>query len=471
MHPAMKRFEVQVLRRAGHSYPEIEEITGVPERSARRIVAEPSVESVTEDSGNALRMGRPSKVERFRNDVEAWFGEDPELPTRELLRRARERGYRGGKSAFYELVRQLRPPRSSFVSRFEGLPGEFTQHDFGEVWVTYTDGTRDKLVFFVSRLKYSRLVRVSLVDDQRAETLVRATCEHFAWFGGIPLLAVFDRPKTVALTWKKDGTITEYNPTFEHAMFEMGVAVEVCWPRSPQQKGSVEQGVKYVKNSFFKVRQFADRADLVAQLESWHVEVNDQLPSRATGEIPRDRMKVEALRLRPLKVQPEELAVRTSIHVGPTAMVAFEGNQYSMSPGAIGFSGTAYAYPQSVRLVAGRYEATHPRHDRNAGQRSTLPEHRSERLAQVSGTRGKNYLRRQDILELGDIALIVVNEMVFRRPHRWHDDIERLHELLQVHGPGPLRLAMHMAHAASQYTATAIARHLVDAPAQTELPV
>ena len=119
----MKRYEVQVLRRAGHSYPEIESLTGVPERSARRIVAEPPAESISANSGKSRGIGRPSKAERFRGDVEGWFEEDPELPTRELLRRAKERGYRGGKSAFYELVRKVRPPRSSFVSRFEGACG------------------------------------------------------------------------------------------------------------------------------------------------------------------------------------------------------------------------------------------------------------------------------------------------------------------------------------------------------------
>ncbi len=71
-------------------------------------------------------------AEPFRKHVEEWFDEDPELPTRELLRRAKERGYRGRKSAFYELVRRVRPPKPSFVSRFEGLPGELTQHDFGD---------------------------------------------------------------------------------------------------------------------------------------------------------------------------------------------------------------------------------------------------------------------------------------------------------------------------------------------------
>lgn len=469
MHDPMKRHEVQVLRRAGHSYAEIGELAGIPERTARRIVAEPAVESLDSDSGKDARRGRPPVADGFRKVVEGWLEGDPGLPTRELLRRAKEKGYDGGKSAFYALVRAARPPKSSLVTRFEGLPGEFSQHDFGEVWVTYTDGTRERLQFFASRLKFSRLCRVSLVEDQTAESLARAACEHFEFFGGIPLLAVFDRPKTVALKWKKDGTITEYNRVFAHAMFEMGVGVEVCWPYSPEQKGAVEQVVKYVKNSFFKVRQSADRDDLVAQLEAWHVEVNDELPNRATGEVPRARMKAESLRLRPLKVLPGDLAIRMSVRVGPTAMVAFEGNHYSMSPSAIGFNGTAFVYSNRIRFVAGQHTAEHPRKPAGTGARSTLPEHRSQRLAAVSGKRGKSYLRRQDILELGDIALTIVNELVFSKPDRWHREIAELHDLLQQHGPGPLRLAMHMAQAAGEYSADAVAKHLVG-PVQGGLP-
>lgn len=42
----MKRNSVQVLPRAGHSFAEIEALTETLERTARRIVAEPEVESV-----------------------------------------------------------------------------------------------------------------------------------------------------------------------------------------------------------------------------------------------------------------------------------------------------------------------------------------------------------------------------------------------------------------------------------------
>ena len=168
--------------------------------------------------------------------------EKPELLSVEVLRRARLKGYEGAKSALYGLVRLVRPVPVRPLVRFEGLPGEFTQHDFGEVDVRFLDGTRKRVHFFASRLKYSRWVEVSLVEDERVENLVRSMVSHFESMGGIPLLAVFDRPKTVALKWRHSGDVTDWNPTFAAVAFELGLGIELCWPHSPEQKGSVESG-------------------------------------------------------------------------------------------------------------------------------------------------------------------------------------------------------------------------------------
>jgi hypothetical protein len=55
-------------------------------------------------------VGRPSTVAPFAPQIEAWLRETPALSGAEVLRRAREVGYQGGKSALYELVRRLRIP-------------------------------------------------------------------------------------------------------------------------------------------------------------------------------------------------------------------------------------------------------------------------------------------------------------------------------------------------------------------------
>jgi hypothetical protein len=215
----------------------------------------------------------------------------------------------------------------------------------------------------------------------------------------------------------------------------------LCWPYRPQQKGSVENLVGFVKSSFFKVRRFHDEQDLRQQLRDWHREVNEERPSRATGVIPALRLAEERARLRPLKVQPEELALRIPVYVGPTGTVLHDGHAYSMPPEAISMPATLYLYAERVRIVAGRHEAVHPRKF-TAGEGSSLAEHRAALVAAVSGKRGKRYLKRQQLLELGDPAIRYLTEIVHRRPRHWYEDVDRLHAILQNYGPQVLRQAM-----------------------------
>ena len=61
--------------------------------------------------------------------------------------------------------------------------------------------------------------------------------------------------------------------------------------------------------------------DLEQQRRDWEREVYEERPRRATGIIPRVRLAEEAPRLRALKVQPGELALRIPVYVGPTGTV------------------------------------------------------------------------------------------------------------------------------------------------------
>lgn len=462
VHDMLKRHAIQVLLDAGHSQEEIAKQLRVGVRTVRRILNEEPVTDV-DDAGarKRRRIGRPSKVESYRELVTTLLGEEPGLKSLEILRRCRAQGYDGGKSALYELVAELRGPVLQFHMRFEGLPGEFSQHDFGEVVVHYVDGAHERLHFFASRLKWSRWSWVTIVPNQRAETLIRVLLEHFEHMGGVPLCAVFDRPKTVALRWSKDGKVSEWNPIFACAAMEIGFTAEVCWPHQPQQKGSVENLVGWVKGSFFKQRQFHDRADLLQQLEAWHVEVNDQRPSRATGAIPAERLREERPRLRAPKVASEDLALRLPIQVGPTAHVTHDGHLYSMPPEAAGVPGTLYLYRDRVRIVAGRHQAHHARQF-EAGARSTLPEHRAQQLASVAGRRGKRYLMRQHLLETGPAAERFLTELVHLRGPTWVQEVDRLHDLLERYGADAMHRALRAAVDVSRYDAAYVARCLAD---------
>ena len=184
MPSMLKRHEVEILLKAGHGKAEVARLTGVSLCSVKRIAQEGPVVHVDDAAERAQRqVGRPSTVANFRK------------PILEILRRVREAGYEGGKTALYALVASLRPKSAKPLVRFEGLPGDFSQHDFGEIEVEFVSGTRRCIHFFASRLKYSRLMRVSLVPDEAVESLVRTLAEHLASWGGRPLLCVFDRPR------------------------------------------------------------------------------------------------------------------------------------------------------------------------------------------------------------------------------------------------------------------------------------
>ena len=437
---AMARHSVQVLRAAGKTLKETAVAAGVSQRSVQRIELERPLETVADLlQARARSVGRPSVAEPFRERVAAVLAAEPALPTMEILHRLRGQGYAGGKSALYELVCELRPRLSTPLVRFEGVAGEFSQHDFGQVEVRYLDGTHERIHFFVSRLKYSRWVDVRVVEDEGVESLVRSLLAGFESFGGVPLVAVFDNPKTVTLG--REGGRIQWNDTFGQTALDYRFAPELCTPRRGQEKGSAENLVGFVKNGFFKVRRFHDRADLLAQLIAWLLEVNTVRPCRATGVAPAERMVAERERLRPLAIPAAEYALRFSVFVGPTGLVPFQGYRYSMPPEAIGIPGTLWLYRERVRIVAARYASEHDRVP-ECGRDSIHPEHRTARLAKVAGARGRLYLQRQELLDLGPVAEVFLTEIVHRHRFTWKAEVEQLHGALLAHGPAALHRSL-----------------------------
>jgi hypothetical protein len=175
--------------------------------------------------------------------------------------------------------------------------------------------------------------------------------------------------------------------------------------------------------------------------------------------IPAERRREELPRLRPLKVEPEALALKVPIFVGPTGKVLHDTHTYSMPAEAIGIAGTLYLYRDRVRIVAGRHAAEHERLFVR-GANSTLPAHRAEFVKAVSGKRAKRYLKREQLLELGDAAYRYLTEIVHRRPRTWIAEVDALHDLLQQHGEAPLRRAFEHALADEIYGTEYVAHYL-----------
>jgi hypothetical protein len=57
---------------------------------------------------DARNFRRPSVVAQYADQIAQWLREEPAVSAVEILERVRRAGYRGGKSALYELVRRVK---------------------------------------------------------------------------------------------------------------------------------------------------------------------------------------------------------------------------------------------------------------------------------------------------------------------------------------------------------------------------
>lgn len=98
MIDTLKRHEIQVFRRAGHSQDEVARLAGVSRRSVQRVDTEAAVTHIDLRRERETRgVGRPAKAEQFRALVAEILAGEPSLLSVEILRRAKLQGYAGGR--------------------------------------------------------------------------------------------------------------------------------------------------------------------------------------------------------------------------------------------------------------------------------------------------------------------------------------------------------------------------------------
>ncbi len=427
------RHAAKALLEAGKTVGEVAHHFGVSRRTIQRIRKEPPVEDADDQEARRRKaVGRPPVGSEVRSRLVELLLEDPEAPPQEVLGQLRDESKEIGESTFYRLLAQERSKLPvELMVRFEGVAGEFAQFDFGQTEVRLPDRVRRRVHFAAYRLKYSRWTHVVVVPNEQVEALVRALLDAFERSEGVPLRVVFDRPKTVVIREEQGRPV--WNPTLAQVAIDYGFSIELCRPRSPEQKGSVENLVGFVKRRFFRARRFQDlEDDLPRQLQEWLVDVNDVRPSRATGVPPLARLEAEQARMQPLTTPPARYGLRFPVHVGPTALVTFKGIRYAMPAGACGLPATLFLYPNRVRITAGagRFEAVHGRFPL-FGNTCYLTGQRAEQLAAVAGSRKRLYFMRERILELGPVGESYLTELIHHRPYTWKGDVERLFALLE----------------------------------------
>ena len=461
----MERSTIQVLAKRGTSQRQIAKQLGHSRSTVARALHQPV------DVAPARRQ-RASQVDPFRSQIVEWLEDGLSIVRMlELARADEDHPYSGGRSVFNDMVRRIRQERAQATAdvpiRFEGLPAEYLQVDWGEVrrfpFTQQAPGTR---YFLACRLKYSRWSWVRFTSDMRQETLFRGLVDCFVALGWVPWVLVFDNMKTV--TSGRDVTNQPIRtPALLQLAAEFGFHPQACDIAAGNQKGSVESLVKWVKGNFLPGRRFADDDDLTDQAAAWCQFANTR-PSSATGEAPLSWLPREAARGGSLPPMAHEYGVRDSGQVSAESLVAVAGNRYSVPVGHVGAPVTVRLHRERIRIWRDTVLlADHPRAPDGARRRVIDVAHFAALFPHKP--RAQVMLYREVLVGLGGVAPAFVSELSRRHRAQLGPEVLGVYALLEQVGAAALVRAMAVASVQGRYSAAALeqvlaARQAVPAP-------
>jgi len=239
-------------------------------------------------------------------------------------------------------------------------PGEVAEIDFGYVGMfTGPLGKLVKTYGLAVILPYSRLDFYAITYDQKLETLIQELENAFAYFGGVPNRLKVDNMKTAIL--KNQHYDLEFNQDFLEFAYHYNTVIIPCTPYSPEQKGTVEAGIKYLQGNFISGRTFTDSADMKRQLRNWMDTYANQRIHGTTRKVPLQVFLAEEKeKLQPLPHAPFAFFNRGVRIVASNCHIHFANNYYSVPSCHVGHEVTIRWNEQLLRIiVSGEQVALH----------------------------------------------------------------------------------------------------------------
>jgi transposase len=361
--------EIHALAARGWSVSAISRHTGRDRKTVRKYVAG--------QGAGQHREAQLSCLEPFRAYIEARFADDPHMEATVLHRELAAAGF--GRS-YPTLVRELRRLElrplclvcqhrrgQSVTVEIEHPPGEEIQWDWLELDETPWG---QPAAVLIGALSHSGRFRGVFCEQMTFGHLAEAMHRVLVGLGGTPQVWRTDRMATVVVPGTDRLTVDA-----AQAAKHYGVEIAVCPPRRAQRKGVVEHAVKYTTKSWWRSAPVTTMAQAQGSLDRWSVDVADQRrrPGGTVGELAAG----EPLRALPAAAYPALIMVERK--ASRSALVAFEGNHYSVPPTWAARTMTVHARVGEPLLrifsIAGELVATHRRAPAGAGQTTRSSEH------------------------------------------------------------------------------------------------
>lgn len=414
---ALRLFFVEKL-----SVRAIAERLGVHRETVSAVISRRSVRLERSD-----QKPRGSLLDPHRALIDALLREAPARSAVNILQRLRGAGYTGGITILKDYLTACRP--SSHPAAYltlEFLPGQAAQVDWGEFGDPF--GLGRKLHGFVMVLCWSRMLYLEFVLSANFESFIRCHERAFAFFGGVPHEVWYDNLATAVA--ERRGRLVRFNPRFHAYTGHHRFNPIACNPASGNEKGRVEDGVRYIRHNFWPGRTFADLDDLGAQAQRWRDEFANRRTHATTRKVPELIFSEEQLSLLPAQ-GPFDTDEVKSPRVSHQFRVDFDGNEYSVPWRLARRIVTLRANEACVRIFVGsKRVAVHPRCWRK-GETISRPEHEEGLREYKPGAQASADL--QAIKGLGPNAARYV-ELIPAQTASIRSELAHLMVLITVHG-------------------------------------
>jgi transposase len=311
---------------------------------------------------------RPSKADPYLPFIRETLERFPTLTASRIYAMVRERGYRGSPDHFRHIIAMQRPQRpAEAYLRLTTLPGEIGQVDWAHFGHVHIGRARRPLMAFVLVLAWSRQIFLQFFFDARMESFLRGHIAAFGAWSGLPRILLYDNLRSAVL--ERQGDAIRFHPTLlEFAGHYRYEPRPVAVARG-NEKGRVERAIRYVRDSFFAARTYADLDDLNAQAIAWcNGQAADRICPAARELRVREAFTQEQTQLLPLPDNPFVADEVVPVKIAKTPYARFDLNDYSVPHTHVQKMVTVRATPHRVRIVDGlAVIADHPRsYDRGA---------------------------------------------------------------------------------------------------------
>jgi transposase len=158
---------------------------------------------------------------------------------------------------------------------------------------------------------------------------LQAHLDAFTFFGGVPALLVIDNLKPGVL--RADLYDPQLNRGYEELAAYYGILIDPCRAGHPKDKPRVERLMPYIRDSFFRGREFDSLYQINQDSATWCLSVAGTRVHGTTHERPLEVFQhVELAALRPLPAQPFEPVTWTQAKVAPDCHVQVARTLYSI---------------------------------------------------------------------------------------------------------------------------------------------